>query len=168
MQANNAISGARYLEDLLEKAVVHGVKQYVILGAGMDTFVFRRPEIVERLKVFGIDHPATQDFKRRRITELGWAKPGQLHFIPVDFTQEGLAKRLTSASYDPEAMSLNENLSPSDIEGRYFNSGKNNYHAHKKDMAMWHSINSLSFFFMSVKKTPSLRVGSPGLQLRQQ
>ncbi|MGE5380812.1 MAG: class I SAM-dependent methyltransferase, partial [Methylocystaceae bacterium] len=52
LQATNAVSRARYTEDLLEKAVGEGVKQYVILGAGMDTFAFRRPEIVEQIQVF--------------------------------------------------------------------------------------------------------------------
>ncbi|MDA8353173.1 MAG: class I SAM-dependent methyltransferase [Firmicutes bacterium] len=82
MGATSAISRARYTEDLLERAVRHGAKQYIILGAGMDTFAFRRPEIVEQLRVFEVDFPATQDFKRRRIAELGWEVPEALHFIP--------------------------------------------------------------------------------------
>lgn len=59
MQATNVISRARYAEDTLEKVVWQGVNQYVILGAGLDTFAFRRPEIVKQLEVFEIDHPAT-------------------------------------------------------------------------------------------------------------
>jgi len=59
MQATNVIGRARYTEDTLEKAIKSGVKQYVILGAGMDTFAFRRPDLMERLEVFEIDHPAT-------------------------------------------------------------------------------------------------------------
>ncbi|MHB1043431.1 MAG: class I SAM-dependent methyltransferase [Eubacteriales bacterium] len=78
----------------------------MILGAGMDTFAFRRPELVKQLQVFEVDHPATQVFKRRRLTELGWEHPAQLHFIPVDFTQESLAPALTRSSYDPQAPSF--------------------------------------------------------------
>jgi methyltransferase (TIGR00027 family) len=61
MQTTNIpLSRARYTEDTLEKAIKQGVKQYIILGAGMDTFAFRRPDLMERLEVFEIDHPATQ------------------------------------------------------------------------------------------------------------
>src|SRR5208283_2973360 len=62
MQAINSVtSRARYTEDTLEKIVRQGVKQYVILGAGMDTFAYRRPDLMEYLDVFEIDHPATQE-----------------------------------------------------------------------------------------------------------
>ncbi len=91
MQATNVLSRARYTEDALERAVRQGVKQYVILGAGMDTFAFRRPELLEQLEVFEIDHPATQNFKLLRLADLGWEHPAQLHFIPIDFTKENLA-----------------------------------------------------------------------------
>lgn len=80
-----AISRARYAEELLEKAVREGVRQYVILGAGMDTFAFRCPELVKQLQVFEVDYPATQAYKRSRLAEVGWEQPVQLHFIPVDF-----------------------------------------------------------------------------------
>ena len=60
-------SRARYAEDALEKAVRQGVKQYVILGAGLDTFAFRRPDLMEYLEVFEVDHPATQEFKLHRL-----------------------------------------------------------------------------------------------------
>jgi methyltransferase (TIGR00027 family) len=103
MQAiNNVISRARYTEDTLEEAFRQGVKQYVILGAGMDTFAFRRPEMLEELEVFEIDHPSTQKFKLHRLAELGWKHPAKLHFIPIDFTKESLVTALTrSSSYDP-------------------------------------------------------------------
>jgi len=95
-------SRARYTEDSLEEAVRQGVKQYVILGAGMDTFAFRRPELVEQLQVFEVDHPVTQAFKRRRLAELGWEIPAQLHFISTDFMQESLIDALTHSSFDPQ------------------------------------------------------------------
>ena len=83
------------------------MKQYVILGAGMDTFAFRRPEMLEELEVFEVDHPATQEFKLHRLTELGWEHPAKLHFIPIDFTKESLVTALTrSSSYDPNVKSF--------------------------------------------------------------
>ena len=101
------LSRARYTEDTLEKAIRQGVKQYIILGAGMDTFAFRRPDLMERLEVFEIDHPATQEFKLHRLAELGWKHPAKLHFIPIDFTKESLVTALTrSSSYDPKVKSL--------------------------------------------------------------
>lgn len=97
---------ARYAEDNLEKVVRHGVQQYVILGAGLDTFAFRHPEMIGQIQVFEVDHPATQVFKRRRLAELGWEHPAQLHFVPVDFMQESLATALTRSSYDQMAPSF--------------------------------------------------------------
>jgi methyltransferase (TIGR00027 family) len=82
------LSRARYTEETLEKAIEKGVKQYVILGAGMAAFAFRRPELLKHIEVFEIDHPATQAFKRQRLAELGWNPSEQLHFVPVDFTKE--------------------------------------------------------------------------------
>ncbi len=108
MQAiNNVISRARYTEDTLEEAFRQGVKQYVILGAGMDTFAFQRPEMLDELEVFEVDHPATQEFKLHRLTELGWKYPAKLHFIPIDFTKKSLVTALTrSSSYDPKIKSF--------------------------------------------------------------
>ncbi|HIH73807.1 MAG TPA: class I SAM-dependent methyltransferase [Methanosarcina sp.] len=104
---SSVVSRARYTEDTLEKAARQGVKQYVILGAGMDTFAFRRQDLMKQLKVFEIDHPLTQEFKLLRLADLGWERPENLHFIPVDFTKENLeAKLIRSSSYDPEARSF--------------------------------------------------------------
>jgi methyltransferase (TIGR00027 family) len=104
LKNTNIISRARYAEDALEKAVKQGIKQYVILGAGLDTFAFRRPEMMGKLEVFEIDHPATQEFKLFRIAELGWKYPAKLHFIPTDFTKESLEIVLThSPSFDTKA-----------------------------------------------------------------
>jgi methyltransferase (TIGR00027 family) len=100
-------SHARYAEDALEKAVRQGVKQYVILGAGMDTFAFRRPEMMKHLEVFEVDHPSTQKFKLHQLAELGWKHPAKLHFIPIDFTKESLVTALTSlSSYEPKVKSF--------------------------------------------------------------
>ncbi|BCU81654.1 putative S-adenosyl-L-methionine-dependent methyltransferase YktD [Polycladomyces abyssicola] len=100
------LSRARYTEDSLETAVKQGVQQYVILGAGMDTFAFRRPEMLRQLQVFEVDHPATQALKRHRLSRLGWEYPAQLHFVPVDFTKESLVTALKRSSYDQHTLSF--------------------------------------------------------------
>lgn len=100
------LSRARYTEDGLEVAVKDGVRQYVILGAGLDTFAFRRPDLLKQIQVFEIDHPATQAFKRRRLAELGWELPPQLNFIPVDFNVESLTAALNQSAYDPHMPSF--------------------------------------------------------------
>ena len=97
---------ARYAEDQLEKAVGQGVKQYVILGAGMDTFAWRRPDLSARLQVFEVDHPATQARKRQRLRGVSREHPAQLQFIPLDFNQEDLAAALRRSAYDPQAPSF--------------------------------------------------------------
>jgi methyltransferase (TIGR00027 family) len=100
------LTRAHYTEERLETAIKQGVRQYVILGAGMDTFAFRQPELVRQLQVFEVDHPVTQAFKRQRLAELGWAHPPQLHFLPVDFTKENLAAALERAAFDPRTLSF--------------------------------------------------------------
>jgi methyltransferase (TIGR00027 family) len=80
--------------------------QHVVLGAGMDTFAFRRPRMLDWLPVFEVDHPATQALKRRRIAELGWEVPARLHFVPVDLVQESLATALARAPFDAQAHSF--------------------------------------------------------------
>lgn len=100
------LSRARYAEDRLELAVQNGVRQYVILGAGFDTFAFRRPDLLRELHVFELDHPATQAYKSRRLAELGWQNPASLHYIPTDFTQESLSNALAHSDYAPQALSF--------------------------------------------------------------
>lgn len=100
------ISRSRYTENALEEAVKHGVQQNVILGAGMDTFAFRHPDMLEQLRMFELDHPATQAFKRHRLAELGWEPPANLHFIPVDFSKESLSATLTRSHYDLQTLSF--------------------------------------------------------------
>lgn len=100
------LSRSRFTEESLEAAVERGVKQYVILGAGLDTFAFRRPDLAGRLTVFEVDHPATQSFKRQRLSELGWEVPSHLHFVPVDFAQESLPAALKPSPYDPALLSF--------------------------------------------------------------
>jgi methyltransferase (TIGR00027 family) len=99
-----AVSRARYSEDSLKKA--ESIQQYVILGAGLDTFAFRHSEIVEKLQVFEVDHISTQSFKHRRLAEMNWKIPANLHFVPIDFTQESLTAVLMSSSYNPQLPSF--------------------------------------------------------------
>jgi methyltransferase (TIGR00027 family) len=97
------LARSRYAEDLLEQAVGQGVRQYVILGAGMDAFAWRRPDLMARLQVFEIDHPATQAVKRRRLRDAGLEEPANLNFLPVDFSRENLAVALKRSGFDPQA-----------------------------------------------------------------
>ena len=100
------LSRSRYCEDCLAEAVRDGAAQYVILGAGFDTFAFRRPELAGRLQIFEVDHPATQAQKRERIAAAGWAIPHHLHFVPVDFNREGFSGALRGSAYDPRKASF--------------------------------------------------------------
>ena len=102
MQLHNGpitLSRSRFAEDCLEAAVQAGVRQFLILGAGFDTFAFRRPDL--RLRVFEVDHPATQALKRERIRQAGWEIPASLSFIPLDFAHGSLAEALSGSAYDP-------------------------------------------------------------------
>lgn len=91
---------------MLENAVKMGVKQYVILGAGFDTFAFRKPELLKKIKIFEIDHPATQELKLKRIKDLGWEISPSLKFIPVDFSKDELKKALLDSGFDSNSLSF--------------------------------------------------------------
>lgn len=92
----------RYAEDELEKAFARGVREYVILGAGLDSFAYRQPDFTSALRVFEVDHPATQQWKRVRLHELNVALPSNLTFVPVDFEQQTLAAELQASGHRPE------------------------------------------------------------------
>ena len=79
------VARARFIEDLVTEQARSGLGQYVILGAGLDTFAQRRPEIASRLQVFEIDRPGPQAWKRQRLDELGLGVPAWLRLVPVDF-----------------------------------------------------------------------------------
>lgn len=95
-----------YTEQALKTAVLTGTKQYVILGAGLDTFAFRETEFLSKYQVFEVDHPLTQADKQERITRAGWTVPDNLTFVPMDFTKDSLAERLIAAGFDPSAKSF--------------------------------------------------------------
>jgi methyltransferase (TIGR00027 family) len=95
------VARARFIEDLVVEQVGLGVGQYVILGAGLDSFAQRRPESASRLRVFEVDRPGPQEWKRRRLIELGFGVPAWLAFVPVDFEGgESWWLRLAAAGFD--------------------------------------------------------------------
>jgi methyltransferase (TIGR00027 family) len=94
------VARARYTEDALARAVRAGTRQYVVLGAGLDTFAYRNPNRVGRLRVFEVDHPATQAWKRAKLDDAGIAVPDDLTFAPVDFEHATLADGLREAGFD--------------------------------------------------------------------
>jgi methyltransferase (TIGR00027 family) len=95
------VARARFIEDLVVEQGRHGLGQYVILGAGLDSFAQRRPEIASRLKVFEVDQPVPQAWKRQRLIELGFGVPDWLRFVPVDFEAGGSWRDgLVTAGFD--------------------------------------------------------------------
>jgi methyltransferase (TIGR00027 family) len=96
---------SRLAEDELADAVGRGVTQYVVLGAGLDTFGYRNPFGGSGLKVFEVDHPATQAWKRARLVEAGIGVPDSVRFVPVDFERRKLREQLPAAGFD-EARSV--------------------------------------------------------------
>jgi methyltransferase (TIGR00027 family) len=95
------VARARFMEDLVTEQAGHGVAQYIILGAGLDTFAQRRSEITSRLRLFEVDQPGAQAWKRQRLIELGFGIPEWLRLVPVDF-EAGASwwERLAAAGFD--------------------------------------------------------------------
>jgi methyltransferase (TIGR00027 family) len=91
----------RFAEDALAVAVERGVTQLVVLGAGLDTLAYRSA-FGDRLRIFEVDHPATQAWKRERLRDEGVTLPHWLSFAPVDFERQTLAEGLAAAGFDPE------------------------------------------------------------------
>jgi methyltransferase (TIGR00027 family) len=87
----------RLAEDELAKAVKQGTTQYVILGAGLDSFAYRQADLVRALDVYEVDHPASQAWKRERVAALGIPIPPSLHYAPIDFERTSLTEGLTTA-----------------------------------------------------------------------
>jgi methyltransferase (TIGR00027 family) len=96
------VARARFVDDLVAEQAGRGISQYVVLGAGLDTFAQRRPEIASRLRVFEVDQPGNQAWKRRRLVELGYGIPDWLRLVPVDFEAGGSWwEQLAAAGFDP-------------------------------------------------------------------
>ncbi|MDN4603613.1 class I SAM-dependent methyltransferase [Paenibacillus sp. F6_3S_P_1C] len=90
------LARAAYCEQVLLHEVTLGLKQVVILGAGMDTFGLRHPDLGDTLNIFEVDYPATQQFKKERLHQAKLTIPGNLHFVPMDFTRESSYEGLTN------------------------------------------------------------------------
>jgi methyltransferase (TIGR00027 family) len=91
---------SRFAEDRLAAAVTSGLYQYVILGAGLDTFSSRQPSWANSLRIFEVDHPATQQWKRRRLAEAAVSVPENVLFVPIDFEKTALVTALLQAGLD--------------------------------------------------------------------
>ena len=93
----------RYAEDRLHEAISSGVQQYVVLGAGLDTFALRHRELAHRLRIYEVDHPASQEVKREQLGRIGRSLPSNLQFVPVDFETDRLDEALIRAGFDRNA-----------------------------------------------------------------
>ncbi|HET9834024.1 MAG TPA: class I SAM-dependent methyltransferase [Vicinamibacterales bacterium] len=98
------VARARATEEALARAVDRGVSQFVVLGAGLDTFAYRNP--YNTVRVFEVDHPATQEWKRGLLSAAGIARPASMTFAPVDFEHQRLVDGLASAGMDLQAPAL--------------------------------------------------------------
>lgn len=96
---------SRYTEDRLADGVRRGVTQYVILGAGLDSFGYRS-DLARRVRIFEVDHPATQRWKRQRLAAARIPTPAGLTFVPMDFESDSLAERLAHGGFDPARPAL--------------------------------------------------------------
>jgi methyltransferase (TIGR00027 family) len=95
------VARARFIEDLVADQMAKGVDQYVLLGAGLDTFAQRRPEVAARLRIFEVDQPGTQAWKRQRLVEAGYGVPDGLRLVPVDFEAgDSWRLKLVAAGFD--------------------------------------------------------------------
>jgi methyltransferase (TIGR00027 family) len=95
---------SRYAEDELALAVAHGAIQYVVLGAGLDTFAYRND--FPGLRVYEVDHPATQTWKRKQLNEAGIPIPSSLVFVPTDFEEQSLGSVLESSGFQTSELSF--------------------------------------------------------------
>lgn len=97
----SVILRTRYTEDALHAAVARGVRQYVMIGAGFDSYALRKPPVASDVAVFEVDHPATQTLKRQRLADCGITPPSTLHFLPADLSNESLCAVLARSSFRP-------------------------------------------------------------------
>ena len=95
------VARSRCAEDALARVVAEGTRQYVVLGAGLDTFACRNPHAAAGLRVFEADHPATQAWKRRLLEQAAIQIPPELTFVPVDFERQSLPDALGAAGFEP-------------------------------------------------------------------
>jgi methyltransferase (TIGR00027 family) len=94
---------SRIAEDALSRAVERGVRQIVILGAGLDTFALRNPHGARQMRVYEVDHPATQAWKCERLGDAQIALPPWLIFVPVDFERDDVGEKLAAAGFEQDS-----------------------------------------------------------------
>jgi len=94
------VLGGRFVEDELRSAVERGVRQYVLLGAGLDTFAYRQPGWASELRIIEVDHPASQSDKRQRLAAAGVRIPPNVAFVPIDFELTTLADGMATGHFD--------------------------------------------------------------------
>ncbi len=99
----SVVAKARFVDDIVSERVDRGHHQYVSLGAGLDSFAFRRTSLVRKLRIFEVDEPGTQAWKRRRLHELDMAPPETLFFVPVDFERQSWVEETAKAGFDRTA-----------------------------------------------------------------
>lgn len=104
--APSPLCRASYTEQALKTAALTGTKQYVILGAGLDTFAFRESEFLSMHKVFEVDYPLTQKDKMDRLVRAGWKVPANLAFVPMDFTKDDLVECLLAGGFNKSVKSF--------------------------------------------------------------
>ena len=116
---------ARYAEDCLAESVQRGARQYVILGAGLDSFAYRQPPWAGSLRIYEADHPITQRWKRDRLDAAGIAIPSNLAFAPIDFERESIPVALRTAGFAPDRqtvcswMGVTQYLTPEALEATF-------------------------------------------------
>jgi methyltransferase (TIGR00027 family) len=91
---------SRFVEDFVVSAVEDGIAQYILLGAGLDSFAYRHPELAHRVTIFEVDHPLSQAWKQRRLDELQVSIPHNVVFAAVDFERQALGDGLIAAGVD--------------------------------------------------------------------
>jgi methyltransferase (TIGR00027 family) len=97
---------ARYAEDCLADGAQRGVRQYVVLGAGLDTFAYRQPLWAASLRIYEVDHPATQLWKHDRLKAADIAIPSNLRFVPIDFERASIREALSATDFTLEDLTL--------------------------------------------------------------
>jgi len=96
------LARSRYAEESFEKAFDNDISQYVLLGAGMDSFAMRHPELEKAVKIYEVDYPGTQEWKMKKLSENSFTLPSNVVYIPMDFEKESLAQVLTSSPFQNE------------------------------------------------------------------
>ncbi|MBY8863242.1 class I SAM-dependent methyltransferase [Nocardia sp. CA2R105] len=151
------VARARFIEDLIVEQSAAGVGQYVLLGAGLDTLAQRRPELASAITIFEVDQPGPQEWKRRRLDELGLAAPTGLRLVPVDFEAESWWERLVEAGFDPQRPAV------------VASTGVSMYLTHAANTATLQRISTLApgSTLVMTYMLPIDRVGAPERMLRE-